>query len=111
MPSESSSTLPTLLANAFPLPPSSPGISSAIVAVQQKVRGRGIYNNSSNEINIYFINHGLLLLLLFRWLNASSSAPIVPSGDQKIRMRGRREIAMTMELEDYEEDPMCSGTY
>jgi hypothetical protein len=28
-----------------------------------------------------------------------------------MRMRGRGESAMTMELEDYEEDSMCSGTY
>ncbi|KAF8798235.1 hypothetical protein BYT27DRAFT_7218511 [Phlegmacium glaucopus] len=137
--SESSSTLPTPLASAFPLPPSSLGM-----AFQQKLRefesAREKYLEQQQQQQQQqrsqcqrYRPPSTASSVTSLVSNASSTATIVPSGDQKLRMRssepGDRSsgggsnsdgvavaaLAGVQENERYtledDEDSMYSGTY
>jgi len=141
--SESSSALPTPLASAFPLPPSSLGM-----AFQQKLREfestreehlqqqqRGVVNHHQQQRNQYrpYRPPSTASSVSSLVSNASSTATIVPSGDQKLRLRPSESsgsgfsnsdnvaaavgsLAEVQENERYttledDEDSMCSSTY
>ena len=140
--SESSSALPTPLASSFPLPPCSLGMSEIgdVEAFEQKLREfefarekylqqeqqREVENQydqqpeseeqRGNQYRRYRPSTGSSVSSVSSLVsNASSTATVVPSGDQKSRMRSGRSSRQlgvrAQEAWEDDEDSMCSGTY